>query len=136
MVIVDTSVIIAAYVADEPRHRIVTGALAAASRPLIVSPYVVAETDHLLATRHGVRTELAVLRDLIGGAWDLVSFDPADLAAAIDVVERYADHNVGITDASMVVLANRYRTHTVATLDRRHFSVLRPLDGGHFTIVP
>jgi uncharacterized protein len=35
-----------------------------------------------------------------------------------------------------VVLADRYGTTTVATLDRRHFSVLRPLSGGYFAIVP
>jgi predicted nucleic acid-binding protein len=52
------------------------------------------------------------------------------------VIERYGDHEVGVADASIVVLAARYRTRHVATLDRRHFDVRRPLDGGRFRIVP
>jgi predicted nucleic acid-binding protein len=48
----------------------------------------------------------------------------------------YADHGIGVADASNVLLADRYRTTTIATLDRQHFSVLRPLSGGYFAIVP
>jgi predicted nucleic acid-binding protein len=43
---------------------------------------------------------------------------------------------VGITVASLVVLADRYQTRTICTLDRRHFSVLRTLDDQPFDIVP
>jgi uncharacterized protein len=51
-------------------------------------------------------------------------------------VERYSDQAIGIADASIVVLAARYRTRVIATFDRRHFDVLRPASGGRFTIVP
>jgi predicted nucleic acid-binding protein len=34
------------------------------------------------------------------------------------------------------VLAQRFGTRRILTLDRRHFDVLRPLDGGRFTLVP
>jgi predicted nucleic acid-binding protein len=52
------------------------------------------------------------------------------------VIERYADQSIGVADASNVVLAERYRTRTIVTLDRRHFDVLRPLSGGRFRILP
>jgi predicted nucleic acid-binding protein len=52
------------------------------------------------------------------------------------IIERSADHGIGVADASNVVLADRYRATTVATLDRRHFSVLRPLSGRNFAILP
>ncbi len=52
------------------------------------------------------------------------------------VVERYADQSIGVADASNVVLAGRYRTRTIATLDRRHFEVIRPTGGGRFTVLP
>ena len=52
------------------------------------------------------------------------------------MVERYRDLGLGPADASPAVLARRYRTRTVLTLDRKHFSVMRPPDGGTFTIVP
>ena len=62
--------------------------------------------------------------------------DAKAVASARRVVERYRDLGVGVADASLVVLAQRYRTRTVLTLDRKHFSVMRPLDGGTFKIVP
>jgi predicted nucleic acid-binding protein len=52
------------------------------------------------------------------------------------VVERDADQRIGVADASNVVLAARYLTQTIATLDRRHLDVLQPLTGGRFTVLP
>lgn len=51
------------------------------------------------------------------------------------VVARYRDQEIGVVDASLVVLAQRYGTRSILTLDRRHFDVRRPLDGGRFKIV-
>jgi len=134
--IVDTSAILAFFDRDEPDHEAVAAVLSQSSESLVVSPYVIAEVDYLIGTRLGVAAEIAALRELAGGAWDLATIDSIDLARTVPIIERYADHAIGVFDASNVVLADRYRTTTVATLDRRHFSVLRPLSGGYFAIVP
>ena len=52
------------------------------------------------------------------------------------MIERYRDQAIGVADASIVVLADRYRTREVLTLDHRHFGVLRPLSGGRFKLLP
>lgn len=134
--IVDTSALLAYFDSAEPDHEAVARAIDESGETLIVSPYVVAELDYLVATRVGIDGELAVLRELSGGAWELADFTAADVERAAEVIEKYRDQNIGIADASNVVLADRHRTRTVATLDRRHFSVLRPLAGGRFTLVP
>ncbi len=134
--IVDTSALLAFFNADEPAHAAVVEVLTTSTDPLVVSPYVVAELDYLVATRYGVRAELAVLRELSGGAWDLPAVDGGDLSGVVDVIERYSDQAIGVADASNVLLAARYGTRTIATLDRRHFDVLRSSDGGPFTVVP
>jgi uncharacterized protein len=134
--IVDTSAILAFFDRDEPDHEALAAVLSQSSEPLVVSPYVIAEVDYLIGTRLGVAVEIEALRELAGGAWDLATIDSIDLMRTVPIIERYADHAIGVTDASNVVLADRYRTTTVATLDRRHFSVLRPLSGGYFAIVP
>jgi predicted nucleic acid-binding protein len=103
---------------------------------LVVSPYVVAELDYLVASRLGVSAELAVLADLASGAWDLAAIDAEALSQARSLIERYAGQRIGVADAANVVLAARYRTRTIVTLDRRHFDVLRPLAGGRFTVLP
>jgi uncharacterized protein len=135
-VIVDTSALLAFFDIDEPDHEAVSAVLSGATEPLVVSPYVVAELDYLVASRLGVEAELAVLGELIGGAWDLPAIDVGDLINARAVIERYADQDIGVADASIVVLAERNRTRTIVTLDRRHFGVLRPLSGGRFRILP
>jgi predicted nucleic acid-binding protein len=135
-VIVDTSALLTFFDTDEPDHAAVTTIVEGATEPLVISPYVVAELDYLVASRLGVSAELAVLRELAGGAWDLAAFGTEDLARAHAVVERYADQSIGLADASIVILAARYQTLTVVTLDRRHFGVVRPIDGGSFKILP
>lgn len=134
--IVDTGALLAFFDADEPDHAAVSAVLGGATEPLVVSPYVVAEIDYLVASRLGVRAELAVLRELTSGAWDLPSIGVEDLVKVAAVIERYADQAIGVADASNVIMAARYKTRTIVTLDQRHFAVLRPLDGGRFRILP
>lgn len=136
MIIADTSGLLALFDRGEPEHQAVSDAVSRVAGPLVVSPYVVAELDYLVGTRIGAVQELAVLRELSGGAYVLPEFGLSDMAKAADVVERYRDQDIGIADASIVVLAARYDTRQLLTLDRRHFSVLRPAQGGRFALLP
>jgi predicted nucleic acid-binding protein len=135
-VIVDTSALVAYFDANEPDHDAVSRVIDGSDEVLVISPYVIAELDYLVATRVGVDAELEVLRELASGAWELAVFGVSDLEQAASVIKKYHDQQIGAADASNVVLADRYQTRTIATLDRGHFTVLRPLEGGRFTIVP
>ena len=135
MIVADTSALLALFNRREPAHDAVS-AVVAEDPAIAVSPYVLAELDYLVATRLGVEAETLVLRELASGAYEHAQFGATDVAACADIVERYRDQAVGVADASIVVLAERVRTRTVLTLDRRHFDVLRPLDGGRFTVLP
>ncbi len=134
--IIDTSVLLAFFDSNEPRHSDVVDLIERASGPLIVSPYVIAELDYIVLSRHGSTAESAVLKELGGGAWELASMGPDRLRTATEIVDRFADIPVGVTDASLAVLADAYATRTIATLDRRHFSVLRNRNGEVFDVVP
>jgi uncharacterized protein len=134
--IVDTSVLLALFDGDDRAHEAVMSTFDAIDEPMVLSPYVVAELDYMIASRLGVPTELVVLEELASGSWELAPFGTDDLQSAVGVIEKYADLNIGLADASIVVLADRYRTRTIATLDRRHFGAVRPLSGGRFRIVP
>lgn len=137
MIVADTSGLLAMFNAREPAHEAVRAALtAAADDLLIVSPYVVAELDYLLATRLGVAAETAVLDELAGGAYELAQIDADDIEESARTIRRYSNQDIGITDASIAVLARRYGTRSILTLDRRHFDVMRPLDGGRFKLIP
>jgi predicted nucleic acid-binding protein len=137
VIVADTSGLLAMFNAREPAHEAVRAALtAAADDLLIVSPYVVAELDYLLATRLGVAAETAVLDELAGGAYELAQIDADDIEESARTIRRYSNQDIGITDASIAVLARRYGTRSILTLDRRHFDVMRPLDGGRFKLIP
>lgn len=137
--IVDTSALFAYFVADEPQHEAVAALIdgeAASGTRLVVSPFVIAELDYLLVTRFGVAAERVVLDELSAGAWTLAQLEPGDLSTIATLVAKYAEHAIGATDASLVVLAQREGTRRIATLDRRYFTVLRALDGTTFEILP
>lgn len=136
MIVADTSGLLALFNRREPRHEDARRVVDAEGEPLIVSPFVVAELDYLVSTRIGVEAELEVLTELSGGAYHLAQIHADDLRAAVTIIGRYRDQEIGVTDASIAVLAARHRTRSVLTLDHRHFSVLRPLDGGRFRLVP
>ncbi|MEW6472607.1 MAG: PIN domain-containing protein [Actinomycetota bacterium] len=127
MIILDTSGVLSAIDGGQRHHEAAAAVLRAEDEPAILSPFVLAEIDYLLATRVGVDAERAFLAEVAGGAYRLAPFDASDVEAAAAVVDRYRDQNIGLTDASLVILALRHRTNRLLTLDERHFRVVRPL---------
>ncbi len=134
--IVDTSALLAYFDSGETEHGAVVAAIEAGGEPLVVSPFVVAELDYLVLTRHGSDAQRAVLAELAGGAWELAEIDRHRLARAARIVEAYCDVPIGVTDAANIVLAQAYKTREIATLDRRHFTILRFDDGSAPRILP
>ena len=137
MLILDTSGLLAAIDADQRLHAAAREALEGAAGPLLISPFVLAELDYLLATAVSVEAELALLDEVARGTYSLETFSTSDVAEAKSVVEQYADFgDVGLADASNVVLARRYGTTDIPTLDERHFRVLRGPRDRPFRLLP
>jgi predicted nucleic acid-binding protein len=53
-----------------------------------------------------------------------------------DLVVKYGSLPLGTTDASVIAIAERLKLTEIATLDRRHFSVVRPNHVNAFTLLP
>jgi hypothetical protein len=136
VILLDTSGLLAALDGKDPMHRRCADALQAANDPALVSPFVLAELDHLLRRRVGARAGSALLDQVANGAYELAPFGAEDIAVAVTVLARYADLDVGLTDASIVVLALRHRVSDVLTLDERHFRALRGPDDRPFRVLP
>jgi len=136
LILVDTSGLLAWIDRGQSSHRAVAAAMKATTGPYILSPFILAELDYLTATRVGAAAERALLLEVARGAYRLESFDAADVQRALVVLDRFADLEIGLADASIVVLAERYRTRDVLTLDERHFRPLRTLDGHPFRLIP
>ena len=133
--IVDTNVLLAALIRGQRMHN-ACQALLASDQPRVISPLVLAEVDYFAARVAGVDAELGILAELASGPYELASFGRVDLIRAQALVERYRDLHLGLTHASLIVLAHRYGTNDIATLAERHFRVVRSLTGHPFTLLP
>jgi predicted nucleic acid-binding protein len=136
VILLDTSGLLSAIDGSQRYHAECAAALAKASPPLLLSPFVLAELDYLLSQHVGSGAQIALLDEVARGAYQLESFGPADVAAAREVLAKYASLRIGLADASIAVLAERHRTRDVLTLDERHFRTLRTRDRKRFSLLP
>jgi hypothetical protein len=102
---------------------------------MLLSPFVLAELDHLLLSRVGEGARTSLLREVQRGAYLLEPMAGVDVARALEIIERHADLGISLADASIVVLAERHRIRDVLTLDERHFRVLQA-GGKPFRLLP
>lgn len=103
---------------------------------LVIPAPITAEVDYLLGQRLGRPARLAFLHDIAAGRFIVAGLDAADHGRVADLERRYDDLDAGLADLSAVIMAERYGTSRVLTFDERHFRALRPLRGGHFTLLP
>ncbi len=135
MILIDTSGLLAALDAAQRQHAQAAASLVAATPPLLLSPFVLAELDYLLTTRVGTAARAALLEEVERGAYLLEGFSAADVREARAVIERHADLRLSLADASITVLATRHGVRDVLTLDERHFRVLTA-EGKPFRLLP
>lgn len=95
-----------------------------------------AEVAYLLEARLGPSAEVRFLGDLALGNLIAEAVLPADWLRIAELVARYQDLPLGTVDASVVATAERLRVAQLATLDRRHFGVVRPSHVPAFEILP
>lgn len=136
MLIVDAGALYAQADADEPEHDAVAHLLTSERGPLITTELAVAEADYLILRRLGLDVELAFLADLAAGTYSVECLTRDELKRARDVVARYRDLRLGLADASLVVLAQRYGTRRILTFDDRAFRTVEPIQGGNFLVLP
>jgi predicted nucleic acid-binding protein len=135
VILLDTSGLLAALDAAQRLHAEAAASLAAALPPLLLSPFVLAELDYLLARRVGWAARTSLLEEVERGAYQLQPFSAEDVHAARVVIERHTDLGISLADASIAVLAERHQLLDVLTLDERHFRVLA-VSGKPFRLLP
>jgi uncharacterized protein len=96
----------------------------------------VTEVTYLLATRISAEAEVRFLGDVAGGSFSVESVRPGDWLRIGELVWRYRDLPLGTVDASVVAAAERLQISNVATLDRRHFAVVRPAHVEALALLP
>jgi len=137
VIIVDTGVLYALADRRDAHHSTCVRWLIAEPRPLIVPPLVVAEACYLIGRHLGAQAEATFLDAFGPGQMlSLGEFPPEDMTRMAALVRRYADLGLGGTDAAVIATAERLGVTRVATVDRRHFTVVRPAHVESFTLLP
>jgi predicted nucleic acid-binding protein len=129
VIVCDTGLLVAAAFADDAHHRECVNLFASlqlAGRRILVPGPVVAGVGYLLARTGGARAEAQFLTSLAERTFSTVELTADDYRRAAELVLTYEDLPLGTTDATVVALCERLGLSEVATLDRRHFTVVRP----------
>jgi predicted nucleic acid-binding protein len=136
VILIDSSGLLAVIDAAQSGHNAAVGALLAAVPPRCLSPFVLAELDYMVSTRVSRAAANRLLAEVGNGVYQLEPFTTTDIQRAMEILDSFHDLDVGLTDASVVVLAERYGVRDVLTLDERHFRTLRDSSGKPFRILP
>jgi predicted nucleic acid-binding protein len=103
--------------------------------PLIVPSLVITEVTYLIGTRLGAVAEVRFLGDFAAGNLLAEPVAAGDWMRIAELVAHYRDLPLGTTDASVIAAAERLGVTEIATLNHRHFRVVRSALGP-FTLVP
>lgn len=124
LAVVDTGPLYAAIDADDADHDRCVEIMQKSKMLLIFPALVIAEVCYLVGSRLGALVEQQFLQGLKQCEVEAPQGD--DWLRIGDLVHQYRDFSLGGVDASVIALAERVNTDTVITLDRRHFSAIRP----------
>jgi uncharacterized protein len=134
-VILDTSAIIAL---SDKRHHLNKEIIDLVSQKetiCIIPSTVTLEVCQLLKYRFGSKYEKKFLEEIDKSSFimEIVTFK--DISRILQILSKYDDLNAGYVDSSIVAIAERLGTNKLATLDRKHFSVLIPDGFEYFDIL-
>jgi uncharacterized protein len=134
--VLDTGPLLAALDAADPDHPRCAKLLNETHEDLVVPILVLAELDYWCHQRLGVDAWITFLEDLLSGAYRLEVATTADLTRCRDLQAQYSDQSLGVVDASVLALVERLGEAKLATLDHRHFALLRPGHVESLQLVP
>lgn len=136
MLVVDAGPLFAAANSRDRNHGRCVVLLSHTPPPLIVPALVVTEVAYLLADRMGPAAEQAFVRSIRDGELHVEPVEPVDWPRIAELLDEYVDLHLGAVDASVVAACERLGVTELATLDRRHFSVVRPRHCAALRLVP
>lgn len=107
-----------------------------AEETLVIPAPVLAEIDWLVHTRLHTGVFLALLDDIVAGAYQVEELQANDYRRIRELCDRYADADVGFVDAAVLAVVERLNEPKLATLDHRHFRVLQPRHVDSLRLLP
>ena len=136
MLLVDTGVLVAATDRPDRHHQACARLIEDDPGPLVTTTLVIAECVYLIERELGSQPSCSSIKRSSTRRFTSNRSRPRTGNVFTDLVDQYADLPLGGTDASLIAIAERLNLARIATLDHRHFGVVRPAASDAFEIVP
>ncbi|MBI4299437.1 MAG: PIN domain-containing protein [Chloroflexi bacterium] len=134
--VLDTGPLYASLDRTDAQYRRCLDLLQDTLEPLVIPAPVLIEVDWLVHSRLHAGVFLALLDDILAGAYHVEEVQPEDYRRIRELCDRYADADVGFVDAAVLAVVERLNEPKLATLDQRHFRVLRPRHVDRLLLLP
>ena len=134
--LLDTGPILALLDADDPAHSRCTSLIDGTDEPLVVVAPTLVEVDYWIRKRLQPEVWSIFIEDIAAGVYRLEYLAPDDLLRVGELQVDYADLDLGMVDAAVIVTCERIGEKKVATLDQRHFRAVRPRHCDYLELLP
>jgi predicted nucleic acid-binding protein len=134
--VADSGAIYGLYNRRDRYHPALRAAILHEPGAILIPTAMLSEIDYLIGAKLGIGPELDLLDDILGGAFTLEPFTPADLRRSRELIDQYSNLDLGLADAAVIAAAERLGTRRILTVDERRFRVVRGSDGKPFTLLP
>ena len=124
--ILDTGPLYASLDRSDADHAACRALIESTNEPLVIPAPVLVEVDYWIAQRLHPGALVALLKDIEDGAYTVEEVAPPDYRRIRELCDRYAEADIGFVDAAVMAIVERLGEPKLATLDRRHFGLIRP----------
>ncbi len=135
-IVADSGAVYGLYDRHDASHASLRAAIETERDSLVLPASILGEIDYLLRVRLGNAALLRFLADIQEGAFVVEAVTLADLRRCAALIAKYHDLDLGLSDASVVAVAERIGTDRILTVDVRDFRVLRSARGKPFRLLP
>jgi hypothetical protein len=134
--ILDTGPLYASLDRSDQDHAACRALIEAAQELLVIPAPVLVEVDYWIHQRLNPGALVALLTDIEAGAYVVADLTASDYTRVRELCDRYADADIGFVDAAVLAVVERLNEPKLATLDRRHFSLLQPRHRDSIDLMP
>jgi predicted nucleic acid-binding protein len=127
---------VAAAIRRDPDHEACVAFFEQVSEPFVIPQLVITEAAHLVGRILNASAAVSLIRQLADAVVSFHCNDPRDLHRMAELMDAYTDLPLGTVDAAVIATAERLGVTKIATLDRRHFIVVRPTHVASFELLP
>jgi uncharacterized protein len=132
--IVDTGPLVALLDATDPDHERCEELLQGSTEARVVPVGVLVEVEYML--RPWPDAFSALLEEFKAGALEILDLPSRWLLRSGELIDRYRDLPLGFVDATVLAATEMLAETKLATLDHRHFTVVRPAHTAVLALLP